>query len=76
MTSILECNGMQGGKRKGDGDREETEGGTREVGTPLNSNTERGEVEVECSGNAERVSRRSKTERGRGKSDAQDGQVR
>lgn len=45
---------MGGGKRKGDGDREETKVG-REVGTLPNSNTERGEVEIECPGNAELV---------------------
>lgn len=54
MTSMLECKGVGGGNRKGDGDREETKVG-REVGTLPNSNTERGEVEIEYLGNAELV---------------------
>lgn len=49
----------------------------REVGTPLNSNTERGEVEVQCPGNAELVSvgevRRSEVGANQ---TPQDGQVR
>lgn len=53
MTSMVECKGVGEGRGRETG-TEETKVG-REVGTLPNSNTERGEVEIECPGNAELV---------------------